>query len=309
VRGHANLAALIDAVLAAWPAHGGFLDKRFAAVDGAHLAQADELAGLVLQVCGDDLAAVCGDYRAVCTRLLREELHFRRFDRYRHHAVADVRAEAAQDPYFGPSYANALLLSQALWTNHVEVVRYFRTAFLAAAPPRYRHLEIGPGHGLLLYLAARDPGCADAVGWDVDAACLAATGTTLRRLGAADRVRLERRDVTAQLTGGPFDHIVLSEVLEHLERPAEALRAVAPLLAPGGRVFVNMPVNSPAPDHVFLLRSPEAVVDLVRAAGFLVERSAAFPASGYGEQQARRQQLTMSVVAVARRETDPAACG
>lgn len=40
---------------------------------------------------------------------------------------------------------------------------------------------------------------------------------------------------------GSFDCIVLSHVLEHLESPSEALQTVAPLLGPGGVLYVEVP--------------------------------------------------------------------
>jgi SAM-dependent methyltransferase len=45
--------------------------------------------------------------------------------------------------------------------------------------------------------------------------------------------------VSAQ--GGPWDLITLTDVLEHLTRPVDALRHLAELLAPGGALFVEWP--------------------------------------------------------------------
>lgn len=40
---------------------------------------------------------------------------------------------------------------------------------------------------------------------------------------------------------GPFDHVVLADVLEHTVEPEPILRAVADLLAPGGSVLISLP--------------------------------------------------------------------
>lgn len=40
---------------------------------------------------------------------------------------------------------------------------------------------------------------------------------------------------------GPFDVIVFADVLEHLQEPGEALRAVRPLLAGGGYLLLSLP--------------------------------------------------------------------
>ncbi len=66
----------------------------------------------------------------------------------------------------------------------------------------------------------------------------------------------------------PFDRIVISKVLDHLENPKNALERLRSVISPKGRLFVKMPVNSPASDHIFLLTHPHEVIDLVTAAGF-----------------------------------------
>jgi 2-polyprenyl-3-methyl-5-hydroxy-6-metoxy-1,4-benzoquinol methylase len=93
----------------------------------------------------------------------------------------------------------------------------------------------------------------------------------------------------------------LSEVLEHLERPREAIEIIRELLAPGGSVWINAPANGPAPDHLFLLRSPRELADLVATAGLEVARMAAFPVAGSSLDRALRQELPISCVVVGRK--------
>ncbi len=56
-------------------------------------------------------------------------------------------------------YVSGILMSQLWWANHTDAMRWFRDAFIGAAPPRFSHLEVGPGHGLYLALAASSPRC------------------------------------------------------------------------------------------------------------------------------------------------------
>ena len=74
-----------------------------------------------------------------------------------------------------------------------------------------------------------------------------------------------------------FDSLVMSEILEHLEEPVAALRAARRVLRSGGLLFVNVPANSPAPDHLFLVESPEHAASLVQQAGFEIIEVQAFP--------------------------------
>ncbi len=68
--------------------------------------------------------------------------------------------------------------------------------------------------------------------------------------------------------GSRFDTVILSDVLEHVQRPEHLLQEVARILAPGGRLLVNVP---------FLYAIHEAPHDYFRYTEFalrgLVERS------------------------------------
>src|SRR5262249_49718146 len=159
-------------------------------------------------------------YRWLCERMNEEELHFRRTNRYRLSTFADAHREVYANGEFMRRYMNGVLLSHLWWDNHARVIEYYANRFLPGNCYGYRHPEIGPGHGLLLYLAATDPRCASASGWDVSETSIAATRSMLTRLGMTRDVPLIQRNL---MDGGEsdarFDSIVISEVCEHLEDP------------------------------------------------------------------------------------------
>lgn len=66
---------------------------------------------------------------------------------------------------------------------------------------------------------------------------------------------------------------------------------------------MNVPINSPAPDHLFLLRSTEEAVHFMKDAGFEIERAEFFPMTNHTLDQARKHQLTISACIIARRPT------
>lgn len=304
-----DLERVVGEQLKAFPEHAGYLEKRFKDETPDALEFANTLAAMIERVCHGDLATVCGDYRWFSGILLEEEMFFRRNGRYRLSTFAQAAEEVYDNHEHMTRGMNGLLVSQLWWRNHTEVMRYFRDTFLGKAPDGFTHLEVGPGHGLLLALAASSGRCARAEGWDVSAASLTSTREALEGMGVpADKVTLkavnifDASDVTAQdLPEASFQSITFSEVLEHLEEPAQALRALARLLAPGGRIFVNAPVNSPAPEHIYLFRTPEEVEDMVRAAGLEIEDSLFAPCTGATLDRARRLNLTISTAVIARK--------
>ena len=295
-----QLNRLIDLQLVAFPEHRAYLVKRFSDSDTAHLEFCEQLSGNVLRIAGGDIAQVLEDYHWLSDEILKEELFFRREGRYRLSKLSDAIEQVyANAPYMG-KYIHGILASQVWWRNHAEVMRYFRDAFLPGNKQGFAHLEVGPGHGLFLALAAGAPHCASAQGWDISDTSLNGTRAALAAMGAPGNITLRSVNIV-EAPDGRFDSITFSEVLEHLEEPLQTLKALYGLLSPGGRIFVNAPVNSPAPDHLYLFRTPEEVRDMVAEAGFEIVETLYAPPTGASLEKARKQELSISAAIIARR--------
>jgi 2-polyprenyl-3-methyl-5-hydroxy-6-metoxy-1,4-benzoquinol methylase len=295
---YSHLSKMVAAQTAAYPDFAGQADKRFAKDDAAHLALANDIARLVLLVAGDELGTVCDDYRWLAQMVLVEEDFFRRNGRYRLSKFQDALDQVYNDRVFMTKYMNGLLATQLWWRNHTEVLGFFRDAFVGGNPQGFSHLEVGPGHGLFLYMAAMSDRCGSAEGWDISDASLAGTRKALDAMEVKRDIALRKVDIFAS-PKGQFTSITFSEVLEHLEQPLDALKILHGLLAPGGRIFVNAPVNSPAPDHLYLFRNPEEVADMVEKAGFKVVDTKYAPATGSTLERARKLSLSISAAVIA----------
>ncbi|MBI1198288.1 MAG: methyltransferase domain-containing protein [Phenylobacterium sp.] len=302
-RSYGELARLCDALISAWPQHARFLRGSFEGYGPAEMAAVEDLARRIGILAGEALADYVASYRWVCAELAKETLFFKKHGRYRLASFAQAEAEVYANPPFMRRYVEGLLLSQLFWRNHSAAFLHFRQDFLPGLPDGYRYLEVGPGHGLFLSLAVESAACAHAEAWDVSDESLRQTAEALARLGARRPASLARRDVLAPPppgSGAGFDAIVISEVLEHLERPREALAGLRAHLAPGGRMFVNVPVNSPAPDHIYLLPSVAEARALVESAGLEVVSLRAEPLTGYSLERAEREVATITCLMVAR---------
>src|SRR5579872_4427310 len=102
-------------------------------------------------------------------------------------------------------------------------------------PPDARILEIGAGTGSNIAMLQRY-GVVEAVEPD-DAARAFATART----GVAFKGGLLPDGV--DLADGAYDMIAMLDVLEHIPGDQEALAALGPKLAPGGRILVTVPAN------------------------------------------------------------------
>jgi SAM-dependent methyltransferase len=297
-----NLMAITGWVLNVWPEHAAFLATRFADRDDPTLALSEEIAGLVVKLTGVELPAYCTGYRRMCEAFIEEDLFFRRNGHYRLSSFADVFEKIYGNRDYMDSYLQGILLSQILWSNHAQAFRFYVDRFLAKIPATANYLEIGPGHGLLMYFASRAITQSALTGWDASQSSIDMTRETLRTLNVNRPLRLELVDILKPPPiAESFDAVVLSEVLEHLERPDTALETVHQILSDGGVAFFNVPVCSPAPDHIYLWRSHEEVEDLVRSCGFIILDSEAAPATGYDLERAKRRKVSINSLLVARR--------
>jgi len=296
LEGRPQTAQVISAILSAWPDHVKFLEKSFGARTAEQMETSEEIADAVLTLIGDRLAEFADDYVWLCARVREEELFFFREERYRLSTFEEAFRQVYNDFTFMSRYMNALLLTDLVWYNHLAGMDFYRRRGPGLLGGARRLLEVGPGHGLLLFLALRDFAPASAAVWDISDASMAQTRHALAALGRdPGDVDFVMRNIVAD---GPspeqFDMIIFSEVLEHLEDPDRALRYLHSALAPGGRIIVNVPLNSPAPDHLFLLRSPEEAVATMTRNGYDVLETTMFATRGMDVARALRQQASVS---------------
>lgn len=295
-----NLSRLVGEQLACWPEHAKFMGQRFDDDANAMLPFSEELASLILKLAGDELGRYCADYRWMCDNFVREEIHFRRTGEYRLKTFQEAYDAVYGNPGYMERYLKGILLSQVLWHNQVAALDYYVNGFLPGMAAGSDYLEIGPGHGLFTYFASRQPNCGSLSGWDASVTSIQSTRHALKTLGVTRDCRLELRNILdPPSVSGAFDCVTISEVMEHLDQPEKALDAIFAITRPNGRVYINVPTNSPAPDHIYLWRSPEEVVDLVVDRGFRVEEWRSAPTTGYSEESARKKKLTVNSMIIA----------
>jgi 2-polyprenyl-3-methyl-5-hydroxy-6-metoxy-1,4-benzoquinol methylase len=297
-----GLRQIVDQVLTVWPEHDSYCETRFRDDPPGFLARSEDLAGLVLKLAGDDLAKYCSDYRWMCEEFVAEEYFFRQNGRYRLSTFKEAYEQVYNNPEYMSKYVRGILISQFIWSPHARAFDYFRTHFLPGNPSGTRHLEVGPGHGLFLYFASQDPSIASLEAWDVSQSSIAATRHALDKFNVTRPIALREQDVLkAPERDGTYDSAIISEVLEHLERPDIALATLRKALRPGGRIFINVPVNSPAPDHIYLWTGHTEFVDWVKAQGFEIESTQFLPVTGATLERAAKRKLSISCIVIARR--------
>jgi 2-polyprenyl-3-methyl-5-hydroxy-6-metoxy-1,4-benzoquinol methylase len=295
-----DLQRLTRLVTGRWPEHAGYLCKSMQARSPGMMATSDRVARAVLILAGDHADQVTDDYRWLGDRIREEEMEFARTGRYRYNSFEQTNVHVYSDGAFMERYMHGLLFSHVLWYMHASSLHFFRQRLESRVKPDGRVLEVGSGHGLLLYLALADLGLAEAHGWDLSDISLAQTRAALALLGADQNTHFAIQDMH-QVTPGddPFDLVILSHILEHLDDPVLALEKMRGAVNRKGVLFVNVPLNAPMPDHIILLETPDQAADLLRRGGFNIVEMATHTTQGATLAQAlkRKTAITCSIIA------------
>lgn len=292
-----RLCATVGAV---WPAHREYLAALRAALSPRELVHANWLSDAIMTI-SPDLVHVCEDYQWLCEVMRDEQLQFMRTHQYRLSSFSEVLRAVYENAPFMTRYLNGLLVGRVLWLEQLRMLVQYADEFLPGNRPGYRHLEIGPGHGILLYLAAQDVRCSELAALDVSASSLQATNECLQRLQARASARLIEHDIFCGVpeTSGGWNSIVVSELLEHLEAPDLALRNLAKAMNRDGRMFISTPVNCPMPDHIYLFKTPEEVGRLVESCGLKVIEQRSYLSLGHTEAGARKHRYPIACTLIA----------
>lgn len=300
LKGRDHLAQLTKLVTDVWPEHADYLAKSYAVRTPALLDTSDEMAAVVLRLAGENAVQMAKDYRWLCDIIREEEFNFARTNAYRYSNFAETNEHVYSDDVFMQRYMHGLLYSHVLWFMHLSSLHFFLGRLAARVKPGGRMMEVGSGHGLLIYLALTRLGLSEAVAWDISPVSLEQTKAALAQLGMGDRASYAIQDMHKVEAGSEtFDLIILSHLLEHLEDPVDALQRVRHAIAKGGYLFVNVPLNAPMPDHLQLLGDPDEAAEMMTKGGFRVLEIASHTTQAASLPKAlkRKTAVTCSIIA------------
>lgn len=296
-----NLSELCDIVVGEWPEHASFLSKSFAVRSYGIMETSEHVAAAILLLARDNEATIARDYRWLCDRIREEELDFVRSGHYRYSTFEQTYTHVYSNDEFMERYMHGLLLSHVLWYMHASSLHFFRQRLETRVLRGGRVLEVGSGHGLLLYLALSDFGLSEAHGWDLSEVSLSQTRHALKALGAErNNLHFRIQDMhKVEPDGETYDLVILSHILEHLDDPIAALEKMRNAVGKRGVLFVNVPLNAPMPDHVVLLENPDMAVDLLVRGGFRIVEMATHTTQAKRLSQSVRQRIavTCSIIA------------
>lgn len=262
---------LVEQIVSANPMQRRFLEYALAGLSNAERSEFNHYLGFWLATGEAGIEDIARSYNQIVQSMIVEQTFFRRNRRYRFARYEDVADSVYGSEEFMRPYMMGLAVSTYLWPNHTAISRFFRSVLPRA--PHGQYLEVGPGHGVFFIEALKSGRFEACLGVDISATSIAMTRRLLDSgwFGRFGRYELMLSDfLSAELPRHGFDTVVMGEVLEHVERPDMFMARIRELCRPGAFAFVTTVVNAPAVDHIYLFEEPEAVRELLQAAGFRI---------------------------------------
>jgi 2-polyprenyl-3-methyl-5-hydroxy-6-metoxy-1,4-benzoquinol methylase len=239
---------------------------------------------------GRDLDYGIECYLTMLADVMYEQVRFLETGEYSSKSFQEVQQRVYSNPEVMEYYMHGLMISNFLWVHHYRMLSFFVDALPRYRKTTRRYLEIGGGHGLYLSeaLAVLDGGTTFEV---ID---ISERSLEISKLFVdSHKVRFMLSDIYAFEAGEKYDFITMGEVLEHVEEPVKLLERVHDLLTNQGHIFITVPINSPAIDHIYLFRSTQEIRNALNAAHLEIVEEQSLCAENVPEEKAEELRITI----------------
>lgn len=201
---------------------------------------------------------------------MEEQKYFIENGSYRYTTFEEVANDVYYNKEYMTKYMIGLALSNYLWSNHLEILRWHaeKIKFLSGS----KYLEIGPGHGEYFVQAIKNSNFKKYTAVDISETSVNITKkfTEYSLKKQVKDYQVICRDFFTFTSEDKYDAIVMGEVLEHVEEPRAFLNKILELSHKDTFVYITTVINAPARDHIYLFKTIEDVLEMVREANFKV---------------------------------------
>lgn len=291
--------SLCDAVVAEYPVHKGFLNDALGKLGDDEKVEFHSY----LEYCvskGLTLDYLAESYLSLLEDTLREQIYFMQHKEYRYSTLAEVIDLVYNNTEYMNRYMYGLAITDFLWSNHIEIIRFFKRTLPKNIAGKY--LEVGPGHGHYMMTAMQLSGYSSYLGVDISSASIEQTRSIVDYFQPEHKSRLQLQEVdfldAAGLDQGAYDAIVMGEVLEHVEQPELFLARIVELAKPEAYIFVTSCVNAPEIDHIYLWRTIDSLESMIKGCGLDIVDMAYMPYAGKTLEEAKADELPINVAYV-----------
>lgn len=206
----------------------------------------------------NDLAYLAEAYINYTKMIRVEEIYYAKQGRYRQSDYDTVFQEVYGRDDYMMDYTAGLGMTQVFWPNHYAIVRFFIDDFIPMVEDFEAGAEVGVGHGLFHAELLKGAPRMRTTMLDVSKSSLQTTQNMIAASGI-DKNRATPKQVDVQkeipLPDESLDALLMGELIEHIQKGDEVMRAFARKMKPSGYCFFTTAANAPAEDHILLFKT------------------------------------------------------
>ena len=205
-------------------------------------------------------------YLKMINDMLFEQLKFRKSGKYSSSSFDEVNRKVYNNPEVMEYHILGLMISQFLWKQHFDILDFFVKGLKNHTKNVHNYLEIGGGHGLYVSEALSILQSSDFELLDISPSSI----EIAKRFINNNNVKYTCTDIFSFVPYQTYDFVTLGEVLEHVEKPKELLDKIYSLLSHNGSLFISVPINSPAIDHIYLFNHEDEIRQMLVESGYII---------------------------------------
>lgn len=274
--------------------HSKKLRSRLNLEDEVYLSRANEFVRKYERILSNDdldMDYAVDMYLKMIEEMVYEQIQFVSSGSYRYSSFEEVNKLVYSNEDYMKPYIHGLLMSQFLWQHHYEIFDFFIERIKGYSSKINRYLEIGGGHGLFINWAHEL--CSNGTN---SFTCLDISQSSLdlcKAFNPDKNLNYVHQDVFEHKPDEVYDFISMGEVLEHVEDPVALMSKLNDLLSPEGTVFITVPTNAAAIDHIYLFRNAGEIIEVCEKAGFEVVEDFSIYAEDVSVKKAEKFKVSM----------------
>lgn len=218
---------------------------------------------------GIKVKQIAEDYLHMVIDMRNEMKYFQQEGEYSCKSEKEAYVNYYSNPDVMRYYMNALVISHILWSHHFKMIQFFRSLtskYGEFGNGREIILDVGAGHGLFSKTIIETmPNYKRIDVMDISDESLNMAHAFL----GDDRIEYIKQDIKTFLPFYKYDIVIMGEILEHMDDPLAVLKHASTLLSKDGVIWITVPTNAPAIDHIYLFRNKMDVLRLIDDAGLM----------------------------------------
>ncbi|EAL8113503.1 class I SAM-dependent methyltransferase, partial [Campylobacter coli] len=230
---------------------------------------------------------------------LKEIYYFIEHGTYRYSTLKDVEDKIYFNHDYMENYMIGLAISNFIWDTHIAIRRYF-IDLMQNNNIFGKYLEIGPGHGNFFLQSLKFGQFSELLGVDISPTSCEMTKkiVSFNDHKAKQKCQFICMDFLEYDFNEQFDFITIGEVLEHVENPKNFLNKARKILSDDGNIFITVPINGPAVDHIYLFSHPDEVKNMIKNCELEIVKEEYFMANNYSLKKALETRNAIIMVAL-----------